>query len=70
MRYNVSALDLLCYGLTVRLMGAGPKGLPITLRGGFHMKETFEVVAAVCTAVSRIAMAVKSIAELIMLFFI
>ena len=34
------------------------------------MKETFEVVAAVCTAVGRIAMAVKSIAELIMLFFI
>lgn len=34
------------------------------------MKETFEVIAAVSAAISHIAMAVKSIAELIMFFFI
>ena len=34
------------------------------------MKETLEVIAAVGAAVGHIAMAVKSIAELIMLFFI
>lgn len=34
------------------------------------MKETFEVIATVSAAISHIAMAVKSIAELIMFFFI
>ena len=34
------------------------------------MKETFEVIAAVSAAISHIAMAVKSIAELIVFFFI
>lgn len=34
------------------------------------MKEVFEIIAAVSAAIAHTAMAVKSIAELIMFFFI
>jgi len=34
------------------------------------MKETFEVIAAVSAAIGHIAMAVKSISELIVFFFL